>query len=269
MPSWSTALRVFAVAPHALGGVRLRAGAGPERDAWLDALRALLPPEMPWRRLPVHTRDEALLGGLDLAATLARGRPVAERGLLAQAEGGIVVAAMAERMSAAMAARLAAALDDTARMAIVALDEGVDDDEKPPPALLDRLALFVTPGRDAPGTDAVAVVQARAHWRDVRVGDALIEALVAAAAALGVDSARATWQALCVSRIAAALDGRHEALAEDAALAAQLVLAPRATRSPRRASSSGRRSTPGNPTTAATPSRPDGGSRASAVGRHP
>jgi magnesium chelatase subunit D len=228
----TAALEVFAVAPHALGGVRLRCGAGPERDAWLDGLRRLLPSSMPWRRLPVHTRDEALLGGLDLAATLASGKPVAERGLLAQAEGGVVIAAMAERMSMALSARLCAAQDDGARIAVVALDEGKEDDEAPPPALLDRLALVVQP--DATSVDAsdTRVVQARERWRAVRASDAVIEALVAAAAALGVSSARASWQALCVARIAAALEGRGEVQAEDAALAARLVLAPRATQAP-------------------------------------
>jgi magnesium chelatase subunit D len=229
------ALEVFAVAPHALGGVRLRRGAGPERDAWLYALRSLLPSTMPWRRLPVHTRDEALLGGLDLAATLASGKPVAERGLLAQAEGGIVVAAMAERMGVALAARLAAALDDGARIAVVALDEGAADDEAPPPALLDRLALCVEPDASPIDVDAAhiaRIARGREHWRGVRASDALIEALVAAAAVLGVPSARASWQALCVARIAAALDGRDEMAADDAALAARLVLAPRATRAP-------------------------------------
>jgi magnesium chelatase subunit D len=228
----STALEVFAVAPRALGGVRLRCGAGPEREAWLTALRALLPAAMPWRRLPVHTRDDALLGGLDLAATLASGKPAAQRGLLAQAEGGVVLAAMAERISVMLAARLCAALDDGARIAVIALDEGAADDEAPPPALLDRLALFVVPDAAAVDVNAQRVHEARERWRDVRAGEELIEALVAAAAALGVASSRASWQALCVARIAAALDGRNAVQAEDAALAARLVLAPRATRAP-------------------------------------
>jgi len=227
----SVALLVFAVAPHALGGVRLRCGAGPEREQWLRALRALLPQALPWQHLPLHGSDDALLGGLDLAATLATGKPVAERGLLARAQGGIVVAAMAERLTAGRAARLAAALDD-AQLAIVALDEGIDDDEQPPPSLLDRLALWVLPEREAPPADAEGVARARAQWRQVAADDATVGALVAAAAALGVASSRAQWQALCVARIAAALAGRNAVLAEDAALAARLVLAPRATRLP-------------------------------------
>ena len=48
-------------------------------------------------------RGEAdrLIGGVDLAATLSSGRLVAERGVLAAADGGIVVLPMAERASVA------------------------------------------------------------------------------------------------------------------------------------------------------------------------
>jgi magnesium chelatase subunit D len=127
---------------------------------------------------------------------------------------------------------LCAALDDGARIAVIALDEGSTDDEAPPPALLDRLALFVVPEAAAVDVNAQCVYAARERWREVSASDQLIEALVGAAAALGVASSRASWQALCVARIAAALDGRGEVQAEDAALAARLVLAPRATRAP-------------------------------------
>ena len=120
-----------------------------------------------------------------------------------------------------------------ADIAIVALDEGADDDEAPPASLLDRLALHVQPG--PPGDtriDPQRVDAARHTWRSVQVDDALIEALVGAAAALGVDSARASQQALCAARVVAALHGRSVAVADDASLAARLVLAPRATRLP-------------------------------------
>ena len=226
------ALAVFAVAPLALGGVRLRGPAGPQRLAWLEALRDLLPPQMPWRPLPLHASDDALHGGLDLAATLAAGRPVRQRGLLAQAEGGIVIAAMAERLSAPRAAQLCSALDDGARLAVVALDEGQGEDEAAPSALVERLALCVEPPRGGIEVDAAAVAAAREGWRAVEVSDELIEALAGTAQALGVDSARATWQSLCVLRIVAALQGCEQAGAEHASAAAQLVLAPRATRLP-------------------------------------
>ena len=230
------ALVVFAVAPRALGGVRLHAPAGPQREGWLQRLKALLPDTMPWRRLPAHIGDEALLGGLDLAATLAAGRPIAQAGLLAQAADGVIVAAMAERIGPALASRLAAALDaPEAAPAIVALDEGVDD-EAPPASLLDRLALHVQfdPGPD--GTDRPATLatirRARMTWTQVSIDDSLVEALVATAMSLGVISMRAACHALTVTRIAAALDGRDRATEADASLAARLVLAPRATQRP-------------------------------------
>jgi len=146
----AAAFALFAVAPQALGGVRLRARAGPARDAWLAALRDALPPSMPWLRLPAQLGDDALHGGLDLAATLAAGRPVRHTGVLARARAGVLVAAMAERMTVALAARLCGALDDddgdasAARgLALVMLDEGIGADEAPPAALLDRVGLHV------------------------------------------------------------------------------------------------------------------------------
>jgi magnesium chelatase subunit D len=70
-------------------GVVVKASAGPVRDQWLVLVRGLLPQTMPWRRVPLHVTGARLLGGLDFAATLAAGRPIAERGLLAEADGGM------------------------------------------------------------------------------------------------------------------------------------------------------------------------------------
>src|SRR5512140_2014387 len=58
---WADALgaaHVLAVDPAALGGLLLRAGAGPVRDAWLDLVQQLLPPGTPWRRMPVSIADD-------------------------------------------------------------------------------------------------------------------------------------------------------------------------------------------------------------------
>src|SRR5919107_42228 len=100
--------------PAGLGGASLHSMPGPVRDAWLGLLRGLLPAGAPWRRVPLPVGDGRLLGGLDLAATLRAGRPVAERGLLAEADGGVLLLAMAERVTPLAAARLTAALDDGA-----------------------------------------------------------------------------------------------------------------------------------------------------------
>ena len=70
---WQQAVQVavlLAIDPSALGGVRIRASAGPVRDAWLNLLRSLMSPSR-WVRMPISITDERLLGGLDLSATLA------------------------------------------------------------------------------------------------------------------------------------------------------------------------------------------------------
>ncbi len=262
---WADAVQaaaLLAVDPHGLGGVALQAGHGPVRDQWLAQLRALLPAHRPMRRVPAHVRDDRLLGGLDLAATLQAGRPVSQTGLLAEADGGVLVLAMAERLSDAMAARIGAALDEgritvardglqevrSARIGIVALDEGVREagsEESPPARLLERLAFRVdltafTPsaiaGSDEDESDvapqAQAILDAQARLAEVTVDDATLEALCAAAEALGIDSLRAPVFAVRAARAAAALDGRMHVEASDAALAARLVLGPRATRLP-------------------------------------
>lgn len=157
---WSDALRVarlVAADPHGCGGVLLRSGAGPVRDRWLAALRGMLPGDAPFRRMPGGIADDRLIGGLDLAATLSAGRPVAQRGLLAEADGGIVVVPMAERLPPGTAARLAAVLDTglvlverdglaqrlPARFGLILLDEGIGDDEAAPAVLAERLAFHV------------------------------------------------------------------------------------------------------------------------------
>ncbi len=253
---------LLAVDPVGLGGVVLRAPPGPARDAWLARLRAALPDRAPWRRLPLGIPDSRLLGGLDLAATLSAGRPVAERGLLAEADGGVVVAAMAERIEPGTAARLAAALDagevtverdglssvQPARLALVALDEGVTPEEAVPATLAARLAFHLQPPSAAQALPSPAsgggrgwgfedqrssdLTAARRLLPRVTADPSLPDALCATAAALGIHDLRAPLFALRAARAAAALAGRETVSPEDAALAARLVLAPRATALP-------------------------------------
>ncbi|MCE2946541.1 MAG: magnesium chelatase subunit D [bacterium] len=245
-------LALFAVDPHGLGGVLLRARAGPVRDRWLQGLREALPASAPVRRIPLQIGDGRLLGGLDLAATLNAGRPVAERGLLAEVDGGIALVAMAERIGTGIAAKIAAALDHAeirieregfstllpTRFGVVALDESAHEDESVPAALVERLAFLVDLGdlplREAiePAPDRDAVEAARATLPSVLLDDEMLEALCGTALALGIDSPRATIAAIRAARASAALAGRDRVLEADASLAARLVFAPRATRIP-------------------------------------
>jgi len=262
---------LFAVDPVGLGGVVLRSAAGAARERWLARLAELLPAGTPWRRVPLHINDDRLLGGLDLSATLQAGRPVAQRGLLAEADGGIVLLAMAERLSASTAASIAVAIDtqelvaerhgvgarSASRLGVVALDEGIADDEQAPARLRERLAFHLTlaagSGADDAGDTLFTrddVAAARARFADVRIDHDIVEGLCAAAIALGIASVRAPMFACRVARAAAALDGRDEVSAQDAALAAGLVLAPRATQVPADSAAS-------DDATAAAPPGPD------------
>ncbi len=246
------AAALFAVDPFGTGGVALRSLSGPVRDRWLQLLREYLPSGAPFRKLPIHVTDGRLLGGLDLAATLRTGRPVAERGILAEADGGVVVIATAERTGVGMAARIGAALDAgevfverdgialrmQTRIGVVALDEAMADDEAPPAALLDRLAFHLDLSTirmeqaTRPAITATIVAGARARLAAVTVDDNIIKALCGAALMLGVDSLRAPILALRVARAAAALAARDTVADGDARIAARLVLGPRATQLP-------------------------------------
>ncbi len=244
-----TAIELLGVGPTQVGGVLVRGWPGPVRDRLLDWVRMVCLP--PLVKVPVHITDDRLLGGLALAATLETGRVVLERGVLAQADGGVVLVPMAERLEANVVGHLCAALDrhelslerdgftgvTPCRIGVVALDEGIDD-ERAASALADRLGLHVDlqplPPRSTPPLlpDVDKVRAARARLESTSVPDSLVTALCEAAVQLGVDSLRATVLAVAVARAHAALCGRAIANDDDAAMAARLVLGPRATRFP-------------------------------------
>jgi len=247
----ATIAALFAVDPVGLGGVALRSPSCENRDQWLALLKNLLPAQTPLRRVPLNINDTALLGGLDLGATLQAGKPIALRGLLAQADGGVLVLAMAERMSLSAAARFGSVLDtgmvalqrdglDTsakANIGLVALDEGSSDDEQMPAGLADRLAFRLLmnaheENEEGPEWTAEEVLSARQRLSHVKIDDEAVQALCAAALALGIDSLRASVFAVRVARVAAALAGSPNVEEEHIGVAARLVLAPRATRLP-------------------------------------
>jgi magnesium chelatase subunit D len=242
------AAALFAVDPAGLGGLCVRAPFGPAREIFLNRLKGLLPEAIPVRRLPPGIDDERLLGGLDLAASLAAGRPLAARGLLSEVDGGVLLVPMAERLEPGLAGRLAAALDlqacvvardgffssRPARFGLILLDEGASPEERAPPALKDRVAFVL----EADVLEAAAgappllgpddLVRARALLPEVRAPDSLIEALCVAAVRLGLLSLRAPSFALRAACAHAALHGRRLVAPEDAVAAVRLVLAAHA-----------------------------------------
>ena len=255
--AWSLAVQaaaLLAIDPSGLAGARVRAGAGPVRDAWMSLLQSLMG-DAAWKRMPVNITDERLLGGLDLSATLSAGRPILQQGVLADVNGGTLILAMAERLPSATCAKLAQVMDSgeihivrdgidqrrDSRFAVIALDEGVSEEEVLLPGLRDRLAFDLDlrsvswqEVRDYPVNliSPEEIVAARARLFDVNIGDDLLEAVCGTAMVLGVDSARATLMTLSAARANAALNGDVDVGADDVRAAAELVLAPRATRLP-------------------------------------
>ncbi|MEM9170705.1 MAG: magnesium chelatase ATPase subunit D, partial [Pseudomonadota bacterium] len=253
--AWADALlaaTLLAVDPAGLKGAVVRSGAGPARDAWLDRFRAMAAADASFVDAPCAAPEDHLIGGLDLGATLHAGRPVAQAGLLQRADGGVLVLRMAERVAPGVAAAVASALDTgavlverhglserrPARFCLLALDEGAGPDEAAPPILKDRVAF--APALDGVSmraltvadVDTAAVAAARARLDAVSVGEPVMEAMDDAARAFGVPGLRPLAFCVAAARAHAALHGRSEADAQDAAAACRLVLGPRATATP-------------------------------------
>ncbi len=241
MDSWqqaTLALQLLAIDPG-LGGVTIRARAGPGRDALLrrvDSNAARIHPAIP---------DEALFGGLDLSATLTTGHLVEEQGLLATP--GPMILAMAERAPVRLAAHLAVALDKGAGHTLIALDEGAEPDEAVDAKLAERLAFHVDlsnislheistiqPGSAGqrptlPMGGGFTPTQGRGL---PSVATELLTQITRIASDLGIDSLRAPLFALRAAKAHAILKDRDHITTEDIETACALTLAHRATRIP-------------------------------------
>ncbi len=242
------AAALLALMPQRLRGMVVE-GAAPEIAGLIqERLASRMDGSPAVHRMPVSITDDRLMGGLDLAATLAMGRPVAETGLLARADGSILVVAMAERLPGQSAAQLARVIDTgevsterdglSVRMASSFVTLAISDPDEPgeilPAGLGDRLAFGlalhdVSPARPRAGTlRREQIAAAREGIADIAVPDDVIEAIIGSALQLGIVSMRAPGFCLAAARGIAALAGRKAVTEADAALAAELVYASRA-----------------------------------------
>lgn len=238
------AASLLAIAGGDLGGALLSGDAGELADAWLDAVTTLQEDRAPPVRVPRGISTAQLTGGLDLAATLARGVPVHQGGLLQNAATRPLLLTGVERWSKEDFARLFAITDRrsvSASNVILAVDGSAADDEPIASALRDRQAFHIVlsgvrPADLAVGDDLVAhILQARALFSAVAVDDRRMTALLTTAVALGCVSSRGDRYAIVAARAHAALRGSTSVEDEDAEVAARLVLVPRATRWPQEA----------------------------------
>lgn len=219
------ALRLVTADPG-LGGIVLTARAGPVRTAFLEAAGSLWPD---LAKVHPGIDDDQLFGGIDLNLTLSTGQLTHRSGLLER--GAPLMLTMAERASPSLAARLALLLDQPGAPPLIALDEAAEPAEGVPPALSERLAFHVD--LDGLSLSDIAAPDLDCHpTRLASVPEALFEQVVRVAAALGIDSLRATCLAVRAARAHAALSGHREVDDEDIEAAVLLVLAPRATQIP-------------------------------------
>ncbi len=258
------ALLLLAVNP-ALGGAAIAARVGSGKSTLVRAFAALLPPGTPFIELPLSITEDRLLGGLDLEATLIKGAPVFEPGVLARAHGGVLYVDNANRLEPSVAAVLAEAMSNgyvrvereglsaiqPARFLLIATYDPEEGDL--PLSLLDRLGLIVPlsaqgdaatraevvrrnlhPAHDEDESNMLRamIVAARELLPRVQLPDDHLAALVQTAMALGVEGNRADVFAAQAALASAALEGREVVDEDDLQRAVRLVLLPRATQAP-------------------------------------
>jgi magnesium chelatase subunit D len=265
LDTWLRALQVaqlLVINPHGLGGVILRARSGPVRDRWLAYLNTVAQlggMRLPLRKMPLGISDENLIGGIDLDQTLRSGKAVLRQGLLAQCDQQLLLMPMAERVEVGAVAKVVSALDNgfiaierdgqsrriESHFGVVALDEGIEDDEQPNEKIRQRAAfllnLDILGWRDLPETDddfvpdAQSLQDARKNFSNVTVSEDSLNALVGVAEQLGVISIRALNLAINTAKCLAAFDSEDEMSNLHLQRAIALVLSPRATRMPQSA----------------------------------
>jgi len=207
------------------------------------------------------------VGGLDLEATLARGKRVLRRGALERAHGGALVIESLNLLPDTTTNPLLAVLDEgrlrIEREGISRLADcrfvtlaGYDPAEGAPRAhFIDRLGLIVHLPKLTAASVREAIITrhlgnadpawseeleifrelvtaARDSLAEIIISERQIGELAAAAETLGVEGHRADFFAVLAARASAALALRERVEAEDLETALRFVLAPRATRVP-------------------------------------
>lgn len=232
---WADALlsiELLVLGGPSIGGLWLKARSGGVRDCFLSRLQARLGPDIRWTRLPPGSSVANLIGGVDIAATAAKGNLQRQQGLLTSAEDGILLVPMAERLDPALAAMVASAMDQPSRngFLLIAIDESLDDEAALSNTLGDRLALrvdldgigwhHVRDGSDQP----LQIATKDASWRKVTIDDRLLKGLASLSELSGHRSPRILAHLARTARLLALHDGRANVDEADALTALRLCL---------------------------------------------
>ncbi|RKE79522.1 VWA domain-containing protein [Rhizobium sp. AG855] len=224
------AIELLRIGGAGIGGLWLKARSGGVRDLFLSRLLERLGTHV--TRLPPGTSATNLVGGVDIAATAAKGSLVRQKGLLARAEGGVLIIPMAERLDASLAAMVANAMDQSATKGflLIALDESLDDEAPLSGGIADRLALRIDLDgigwhhvSDMPAPDEATTAPA-ADWRDVTIDDKILKGLASLTHLAGHRSSRMLTHLARTARLLACCDGRSSVEERDALTALRLCL---------------------------------------------
>jgi magnesium chelatase subunit D len=230
--------KMIAVDPAGLGGVWVKAQAGPVRDVWLRGLQQLIQNQVDLIKVPSNADEGALIGELDLLKTLAQEKKVYARGILDQIETGLLLLPMAERIKSHTAALLTQAYDLKSQFGMVAFDESLaDEDQQLLPRLVERLAFQIDleslSYRDCQfPAEKIDLLEIRSQLQQIEFPSEALDAVMTAAQSLGIDSLRVGLFVARASRVLAALRGSDQLEQADIQTATRLIFAHRITRLP-------------------------------------
>jgi magnesium chelatase subunit D len=184
----------------------------------------------PLRAIPASLSPDALTGAIDLAATLALGKPIYTQGLIHVDIEARLIVRRVERLDAACASIMAQALDRNDLMLIAVMD--LNDPDAALTIKLEQRLPFRVEGKAEPYWTSEDLALAHKNITDTAVDEKWVKDLCEVALSIGIASPRAVLQAVAVARAIAALKGEDDVDETTVALAARLVLAHRALYAP-------------------------------------
>lgn len=216
---------LLALCGAALGGALVAEDAA---DSFVKSYTQAAGPNAALRTVPSSLTADALTGSVDLAATLALGKPVQTFGLL-DGEARLMVR-RAERLDLTCVSLMARALDRDGLLLIAVMNP--QDIDAVLAAKLEARLPFRIEGSGEAHWSSTQVAQAKTLLPSVTADIKWLQELCEVAVSIGIESPRAVLQAVAVARGVAALQGLRAVNENCVVKAARLVLAHRARHLP-------------------------------------
>ena len=222
--------------------LRIKAHAGPVREHLMQRLEEIVSKTV-FHKMPVGIDEQRLIGGLDLSATLASGKRIASKGLLAQCHDEMLVVPMANLVPSETISQVTSAMDnghvhverdgmsarDQAAFGLIVFDESDEGDQPLSESLCDRIMFHLDL---SPISYRVLQHAVRPDFKQTATSaicdNTIIEEICALALSMGITSMRPIQQAIQVAILNARLNGRTKVLQEDVLTSIRLSLLQRA-----------------------------------------